>query len=116
MSDKEMDRKERKEAGGIVDNIQKKINEQLDKFVLQRSELTDNTFFAYPLDLNGTAEATGLPFIRFGFGGTKGTNQVAIFLYQPPGISVNDSTNYTGMNIGTIRGGAGLVRNFAQGN
>jgi len=88
------------------------VNAQIDKFIQPRTELTQNQFYYYPMELNGTAEETGLPFMRFGFGGTNGTNNVAIFLYQPPGVTVNDNAQYTAMNVGTIRGGVNLLKNI----
>jgi len=88
------------------------VNRQIDKFIQPRTELTQNQFYYYPMELNGTAAETGLPFMRFGFGGTNGTNNVAIFLYQPPGVTVNDNAQYTAMNVGTIRGGLNLLKNI----
>ena len=105
----------KKELGNIVDSTQDKIKEVLESFVLDRNELSSSQFYHYPMELNGTASETGLPFMRFGFGGSNGTNKVAIFLYQPPGVAVNDSTNYTTMNVGTIRGGLGLIKQLKAG-
>jgi len=98
-----------------AEQVSSDIVDALDGFILPRNELTSDQFFQYPLDLNGTAEETGLPFMKFGFAGSNGTHRVAIFLYQPPGVSINDSVNYTSMNIGTIQGGIGLVKNLAKG-
>ena len=102
----------KKELGNIVDSTQDKIKEVLESFVLDRNELSSSQFYHYPMELNGTASETGLPFMRFGFGGSNGTNKVAIFLYQPPGVTVNDAAQYTAMNVGTIRGGLNLLRNI----
>lgn len=101
--------------GQVVDNYKSTINEQIDKFIQPRTELTQNQFYYYPMELNGTAAETGLPFMRFGFGGTNGTNKVAVFLYQPAGVTVNDAAQYTAMNIGTIRGGMNFLKNAAKG-
>lgn len=112
---KDKDKEKGASDGQVTESVTSQIKDALDGFVLPRNELTSDQFFHYPLELNGTASETGLPFMRFGFAGSNGTNKIAIFLYQPPGVSVSDSTNYTSMNVGTIQGGIGLVKNLAKG-
>jgi len=103
-----------KQENQAADNFQGTIQSQLDGYVQPRTELTQNQFYYYPMELNGKASDIGLPFMRFGFGGTNGTNKVAIFLYQPPGVTVNDNAQYTAMNVGTIRGGMNLLKNIVD--
>jgi len=111
---KEKDKDYIQEANTLADRAVSDAKDILNNYVQSRTELTQNQFFYYPMELNGTASETGLPFMRFGFGGTNGTNKVAIFLYQPPGVTVNDAAQYTAMNVGTIRGGLNLLRNISD--
>lgn len=101
-----------KEGTEAFNQFTSDIKGAIDSYTQPRTELAQNQFYYYPMELNGTAAETGLPFMRFGFGGTNGTNKVAIFLYQPPGVTVNDAAQYTAMNVGTIRGGLNLLRNI----
>ena len=111
--------KDKNDAKGLLsnalDNIQEAVQDTIEEYSPERIGLAHSQSYHYPLELNSEAE-NKFPFMRFGFAGTSAVNKVAIYLYQPPGISVSDSTNYTSMNVGTIRGGIDLARNFTQGN
>ena len=107
--------KDKNDEEGLIDTIQEAVQEKIEEYSPERIGLAHSQSYHYPLELNSEAE-NKFPFMRFGFAGTSAVNKVAIYLYQPPGISVSDSTNYTSMNVGTIRGGIDLARNFTQGN
>ena len=100
---------------GKVDDAREYIEGKIEEYSPARAELTHSQAYHYPLELNSEAD-NKFPFMRFGFAGTNAVNKIAIYLYQPPGVSVSDSTNYTTMNVGTIRGGVQLATNFTQGN
>ena len=100
---------------GKVDDAREYVEGKIEEYSPARAELTHSQAYHYPLELNSEAD-NKFPFMRFGFAGTSAVNKIAIYLYQPPGVSVSDSTNYTTMNVGTIRGGVQLATNFTQGN
>ena len=105
--------------GGVlrnaVDDARQFVEDKIEEYAPDRTNLTHSQSYHYPLELNSESE-TEFPFMRFGFAGTSAVNKVAVYIYQPPGVSVSDSANYTTMNVGTIRGGVGLAQNFASGN
>ena len=100
---------------GAVDDAREYVEGKIEEYSPERVELANSQAYHYPLELNSEAD-NKFPFMRFGFAGTSAVNKVAIYLYQPPGVSVSDSTNYTTMNVGTIRGGIQLATNFADRN
>ena len=92
-----------------------RVSEQLDKYTQDRVDISENQFHMYPLDLNGTAAETGLPFIRFCIKPSEGTKKISIFLYQPPGFSVSDGANYANFDVGSIKGGLNLLNSAMSG-
>lgn len=92
-----------------------RVSEQLDKYTQDRVDISENQFHMYPLDLNGTAAETGLPFIRFCIKPSEGAKKISIFLYQPPGFSVSDGANYANFNVGSIKGGLNLLNSAMSG-
>ena len=104
-----------KEDKGLIEQARDYVEEKVEEYSPERIGLTHSQAYHYPLELN-SEDDNDMPFMRFGFAGTSAVNKVAIYLYQPPGVSVSDSTNYTTMNVGTIRGGVELAKNFANRN
>ena len=92
-----------------------RVSEELDKYTQERVDISDDQFHMYPLDLNGTAAETGLPFIRFCIKPSEGTKKISIFLYQPPGFSVADGANYANFDVGSIKGGLNLLNSAMSG-
>ena len=92
-----------------------RVSEQLDKYSQERVDISSDQFHMYPLDLNDIDTGNFLPFIRFGIKPSEGTNNIAIFLYQPPGFSVSDGANYANFDVGSIKGGLNLLQNLNRG-
>lgn len=107
------------EEASFFDNFTNKfknrVSEEMDKYSQERVDLSRLHHYSYPIDLNGSAQETGLPFIRFGIKPVTATERVAIYLYQPPGFSVSDGANYANFDVGSIRGGLNLLKSAASG-
>ena len=107
------------EEASFFDNFTNKfknrVSEEMDKYSQERVDLSKLHHYSYPIDLNGSAQETGLPFIRFGIKPVTATERVAIYLYQPPGFSVSDGANYANFDVGSIRGGLNLLKSAASG-
>jgi len=80
----------------------------------ERVGITATKKYFFPMDLEQGADQ-GLPFIRFGIEQNKGNAKVAVYLYQPPGLSVSDGVNYTGFDMGTLRGGLDVAKALVTG-
>ena len=107
------------EEASFFDNFTNKfknrVSEEMDKYSQERVDLSRLHHYSYPIDLNGSAQETGLPFIRFGIKPATATERVAIFLYQPPGFSVSDGANYANFDVGSIKGGLNLLNSAMSG-
>ena len=107
------------EEASFFDNFTNKfknrVSEEMDKYSQERVDLSRLHHYSYPIDLNGSAQETGLPFIRFGIKPVTAAERVAIYLYQPPGFSVSDGANYANFDVGSIRGGLNLLKSAASG-
>jgi len=64
----------------------------------------------FPKVLAG-GDAQGYPFIQFKIVDRIEPESVSIFLYQPPGLSVNDGASYTNFDFGTL----GAAAEFSGG-
>lgn len=82
-----------------------------DKGIAPRVDLDTDQTITFPEDLRSKADE-GTPFIMFSVQGSN-KKSVNISLYQPPGISVSDGANYTGFNIGRLKGAAGIAKSLA---
>ena len=91
----------REDAEAFVENFTESLRQE-------RVDINEKQFYYFPNDLAAGA-ASGYPFIRFGIRNNEGENKVAIFLYQPPGLTVSDGVNYSGFDIGTLKGGLGAA-------
>ena len=100
---------------GMIAKWQNKIKETISSFSQERVSTTHGHFYHYPLDLAGGVKETGAPFIRFTIKPHDDPNRVVIFLYQPPGFSVADGANYANFDIGSIKGGIGLMQSLGKG-
>ena len=86
-----------------------------DSFTQERVSIEGNQIFAFPDDLSQGADQ-GYPFIKFSINSTDLTEKVAIYLHQPPGISVNDGANYSGFDMGILKQGfRGIKKAFDEG-
>lgn len=107
------------EEASFFDSYTKKfknrVSEQLDKYTQERVDISASQFHMYPIDLNGTAAETELPFIRFCIKPSEGTEKITIYLYQPPGFSVSDGANYANFDVGSIKGGLNLLNSAMSG-
>jgi len=99
----------------FTNRFKNRVSEEMDKYSQERVDLSRLHHYSYPIDLNGSAQETGLPFIRFGIKPVTATERVAIYLYQPPGFSVSDGANYANFDVGSIRGGLNLLKSAASG-
>lgn len=99
----------------FTNKFKNRVSEEMDKYSQERVDLSRLHHYSYPIDLNGSAQETGLPFIRFGIKPVTATERVAIYLYQPPGFSVSDGANYANFDVGSIRGGLNLLKSAASG-
>ena len=99
----------------FTNRFKNRVSEEMDKYSQERVDLSKLHHYSYPIDLNGSAQETGLPFIRFGIKPVTATERVAIYLYQPPGFSVSDGANYANFDVGSIRGGLNLLKSAASG-
>ena len=91
----------REDAEAFVENFTESLRQE-------RVDINEKQFYYFPNDLAAGAKS-GYPFIRFGIRNNEGENKVAIFLYQPPGLTVSDGVNYSGFDIGTLKGGLGAA-------
>tara|TARA_B100000459_G_scaffold144277_1_gene106772 strand:- start:3530 stop:4519 length:990 start_codon:yes stop_codon:yes gene_type:complete len=97
------------EERSALENAQEYVENTLSSFEQERVDIDKKQHHYFPNDLAEGA-STGLPFIRFGIQNNKGTDKVAIYLHLPPGISFSDGVNYSGFDIGTLKGGIGKVK------
>tara|TARA_B100000073_G_scaffold345523_1_gene354758 strand:+ start:473 stop:1489 length:1017 start_codon:yes stop_codon:yes gene_type:complete len=97
------------EERSALESAQEYVENVFESFEQERVDIDKKQHHYFPNDLAEGAN-TGLPFIRFGINSNKGTEKVAIYLHLPPGISVSDGVNYSGFDIGTLRGGIGKVK------
>tara|TARA_B100000575_G_scaffold294348_1_gene309689 strand:- start:2486 stop:3547 length:1062 start_codon:yes stop_codon:yes gene_type:complete len=84
-----------------------------DNGVAPRVDLDANQTFEFPEDLRSNADI-GAPFIMFSVQASN-EKSVNISLYQPPGISISDGANYTGFDVGRLKGAIGIAKNLAAG-
>ena len=75
--------------------------------IAPRVDMSKEQLYCFPEDLRTSAD-TGYPFIMFSVEDAKGTGKVDICLYQPPGVAVSDGANYTGYDMGQLKGIVGL--------
>ena len=90
------------------------IYQERKKALEQRVDLSGNQNLFFPADLRQGADQ-GHPFIQFQVTDLKSGNFVNINLYQPPGFSVADGASYTGFDMGTLKGTAGLLNAVRKG-
>ena len=95
---------EEAEAANVLENINAYLDGKIDEYTQERVDINDKQHYFFPDDLQEGANS-GYPFIRFGIKNNKGDDKVAIYLHQPPGITVADGVNYSGFNVGTLKGG-----------
>ena len=75
--------------------------------IASRVDMSKEQTYFFPEDLRTSADA-GYPFIMFSIEDAKGTGKVDICLYQPPGVAVSDGANYTGYDMGQLKGIIGI--------
>ena len=100
---------------GMIASWQNKIKDTIDDFAQERVSTTRMHHYYYPIDIAGGVKETGAPFIRFTIKPLDDPNRVVIYLYQPPGFSVSDGANYANFDIGSIKGGIGLMKSLGKG-
>jgi len=80
----------------------------------ERVGISSRQTYYFPSDLNEGTETTGYPFIHIAIKQNIGTEQVDIFLQQPPGVAVNDGANYTNFDFGALSGGLEAIANITN--
>ena len=80
----------------------------------RRVELSQNQTLLFPLRLRAEAD-NGHPFIQFTVSAKDKPEEVNVFLYQPPGLSIQDGANYTNFDLGALQGAQEFGKGIAGG-
>jgi len=79
-----------------------------------RVDLSKNQSMVFPRRLRAEAD-NGHPFIQFTVSSKDKPEEVNVFLYQPPGIGIQDGANYTNFDLGALQGAQEFGQSVAGG-
>jgi len=79
-----------------------------------RVDLTKSQSMVFPRRLRAEAD-NGHPFIQFTISSKDKPEEVNVFLYQPPGVGVQDGANYTNFDLGALQGAQEFGQSVAAG-
>jgi hypothetical protein len=79
-----------------------------------RVELSKSQSMVFPRRLRAEAD-NGHPFIQFTISAKDKPEEVNVFLYQPPGVGIQDGASYTNFDLGALQGAQEFGQSVAGG-
>jgi len=79
-----------------------------------RVDLSKNQSMVFPRRLRAEAD-NGHPFIQFTISAKDKPEEVNVFLYQPPGVGIQDGASYTNFDLGALQGAQEFGQSISGG-
>lgn len=74
-----------------------------------RIDINKSQSLFFPAALSEKANS-GHPFIQFQIESRDKPENITVFLYQPPGVAIQDGATYTNFNLGALKGASEFVK------